>query len=198
MAYPRPRRTSASPGSTLIIANHSLHRLRRRIPYLRLHRLPMVTTRNPPIRRAATTRLYRCIISPGKRWNVTRDRVFGTGHFVSSQLSVNPPQPPLEEAPPPSATKQPAQLGLPPAPATPQKAVSGADYNMRLSRLPAPESLYYSKMSCDTSSPVTPSPTTATFQHQQQQPRFRARDAGLPIPKPGDLSLRSPVVFPQG
>ncbi|KAI0299254.1 hypothetical protein BC826DRAFT_996259 [Russula brevipes] len=25
-----------------------------------------------------------------------------------------------------------------------------------------------------------------------------ARDAGLPIPKPGDLSLPSPVVFPLG
>jgi serine/threonine protein kinase KIN1/2 len=116
------------------------------------------------------------------REKLERDRVYGPGHFASSQLSLSPPQPAPEEiqAPPPSTSKQPVQLAIPSSPSTPQKTTGGADYSIRPSRLPAPESMHYSKMSYDT--PVTPSPTAATF--QQQQPRPRARDAGLPSPKP--------------
>ena len=130
------------------------------------------------------------------REKMERDRLYGPGHFASSQLSVNPPQPAPEEVPPPSASNQ---LAVPASMVTPQKAIGGTDYTMRPSRLPAPESLHYSKMSYD--SPATPSPTGATFQHhqqqQQQQPRHRARDAGLPSPKV-DLTPPSPILVPGG
>ena len=129
------------------------------------------------------------------REKMERDRVYGPGHFASSQLSVNPPQPAPEEVPPPSASKQ---VAVPASTVTPQKASGGTDYNMRPSRLPPPESLHYSKMSYD--SPVTPSPTGATFQHQQQQqqqqPRSRARDAGLPGQKHVDMTPPSPITVP--
>jgi hypothetical protein len=129
------------------------------------------------------------------REKMERDRVYGPGHFASSQLSVNPPQPAPEEAPPSSASKQSVQLTVPASTVTPQKAIGGTDYNMRPSRLPAPESLHYSKLSYD----VTPSPTGATFQHQpQQQPRPRARDAGLPSPKHADISPPSPIAVSGG
>ena len=132
------------------------------------------------------------------REKLERDRVYGAGHFASSQLSVNPPQRAPEEAPPPSTSKQSIPVTVPASTATPQKPVGGTDYNMRPSRLPAPESLHYSKMSYD--SPGTPSPTGATFQHQsQQQPRPRARDAGLPNPKhAGEIAPPSPINVPGG
>lgn len=146
---------------------------------------------------ADPTRGYHPLISMYylAREKMERDRLYGAGHFASSQLSVNPPQPTPEEAPPPTILKQPAPTAVPTAIVTPQKATGGTDYNMRPSRLPAPESLHYSKMSYD--SPVTPSPTGTTFQQQQQQPRSRARDAGLPISKPGD-SPPSPMAIPGG
>ena len=133
------------------------------------------------------------------REKMERDRVYGVGHFASSQLSVNPSQPAPEEAPPPSASKQSVQLTVPTSSATPQKLTGGADYNMRPSRLPAPESLHYSKMSYD--HPVSPSPTATTFQQrQQQQPQPRARDAGLPGQKHVDLTppSPSPIAVPGG
>ena len=137
------------------------------------------------------------------REKLERDRVYGAGHFASSQLSVVPPQQRTTEEPPPSsASKQSVQISVPTSTVTPQKAVSGTDYNMRPSRLPAPESLRYSKMSYDT--PGTPSPTGATFQHQfqhqsQQQPRPRARDAGLPNPKHAvEITPPSPIAVPGG
>jgi hypothetical protein len=132
------------------------------------------------------------------REKMERDRLYGAGHFASSQLSVNPTQRTPEEAPPANASKQSIQLNVPASTVTPQKAVSGTDYNMRPSRLPAPESLHYSKMSYD--SPGTPSPTGATFQHQsQQQPRPRARDAGLPNAKHAvEITPPSPITVPGG
>ena len=157
-----------------------------------------ITQKEPP----DPTRGYHPLISIYylSREKLERDRVYGPGHFASSQLSLNPPQPTLEEvhAPPSSSSKQSVQITVPASTTTPQKATSGADYSMRPSRLPAPESPHYSKMSYD--SPVTPSPTAATFQQQQQQqqqPRFRARDVGLPIPKP-DLTAPSPITVPSG
>ncbi len=134
------------------------------------------------------------------REKLERDRVYGPGHFASSQLSLNPLQSAPEEvqAPPPSASKQSPLVGPPPT-VMPQKVAGGVDYNMRPSRLPAPESPHYSKMSYD-AQVTTPSPTAPTFQQQQQQqqqPRPRARDAGLSITKPGDLSP-APVVVSGG
>ncbi|KAI9508731.1 hypothetical protein F5148DRAFT_1148818 [Russula earlei] len=130
------------------------------------------------------------------REKMERDKVYGLGRFASSQLSLNPPQPAPEGAPPPTSSKQAVQLAVPASAGTPQKATGGADYTIRPSRLPAPESLHFSKMSYD--SPVTPSPTGTTFQQQQQHPRFRARDAGLPIPKQVDLSPPSPIIIHDG
>ena len=132
------------------------------------------------------------------REKIERDRLYGAGHFASSQLSVNPPQRSPEEAPPPSASKQSIQITVPATTVTPQKAVGGTDYNIRPSRLPAPESSHYSKMSYD--SPVSPSPTGTTFQHQlQQQPRPRARDAGLPNAKHAvEITPPSPIAVPGG
>ena len=135
------------------------------------------------------------------REKLERDRVYGAGHFASSQLSVNPPQRVPEEAPPSSASKQSIQLTVPSTTVTPQKAVGGTDYNMRPSRLPAPESLHYSKMSYD-SPGGTPSPTGATFQHQsQQQPRPRARDSGAGLPNAKhatEIAPASPIAVPGG
>jgi serine/threonine protein kinase KIN1/2 len=147
------------------------------------------------------TRGYHSLISMYylAREKMERDRLYGAGHFASSQLSVNPPQRTAEEAPPASASKQSVQITVPASTVTPQKAVGGTDYNMRPSRLPAPESLHYSKMSYD--SPGTPSPTGATFQHHQsqQQPRPRARDAGLPNPKHAvEITPPSPIAVPGG
>ena len=132
------------------------------------------------------------------REKMERDRVYGAGHFASSQLSVNALQRTQEEAAPPSASKQSIQITTPAPTVTPQKSVGGTDFNMRPSRLPAPESLHYSKMSYD--SPGTPSPTGATFQHQsQQQPRPRARDAGLPNSKHAvEITPPSPIAVPGG
>lgn len=144
------------------------------------------------------TRGYHSLISMYylAREKMERDKLYGAGHFASSQLSVNPTQRTPEEAPPASASKQSVQITVPASTVTPQKA--GTDYNMRPSRLPAPESLHYSKMSYDT--PGTPSPTGATFQHHsQQQARPRARDAGLPNPKHAvEITPPSPIVVPGG
>ncbi|KAI9508737.1 hypothetical protein F5148DRAFT_1367640 [Russula earlei] len=48
-----------------------------------------------------------------------RDRVYGVGHFASSQLSLNPPQPAPEGAPPPTPSKQAVQLAVPASAVTP-------------------------------------------------------------------------------
>jgi serine/threonine protein kinase len=132
------------------------------------------------------------------REKLERDRVYGPGHFASSQLSLNPLQPPPEEvqAAPSSTPSKPPPLVNPPPVSMSQKVAGGADYSMRPSRLPPPESPHYSKMSYD-AQVTAPSPTAPTFQQQQQQqqqPRARARDAGLPNTKPGDLVPPSPVV----
>ena len=131
------------------------------------------------------------------REKLERVRVYGPGHFASSQLSLNPLQPPPEEvqaAAPSTPAKPPPLVGPPPVPMS-QKVAGGADYSMRPSRLPPPESPHYSKMSYD-AQVTAPSPTAPTFQQQQQQqqqPRPRARDAGLPLQqKPGDLVVPPP------
>jgi hypothetical protein len=125
--------------------------------------------------------------------------MYSAGHFVSSWLSVNPPQPAPEEAPPISALKQSIQITAPASMATPQKSVGGTDYNMCPSQLPAPKSLHYSKMLYD-SPGGTPSPTGVTFQHQsQQQPQPHACDAGLPNPKhAGKIAPPSPIAVSGG
>ncbi|KAH7920346.1 Pkinase-domain-containing protein [Leucogyrophana mollusca] len=136
------------------------------------------------------------------REKLERERVYGPGHFASSQLSIASNAPPtaaaVDEAtaPPPYATKVLSQ----PAPvkkeqqALPSPASAKADYSMPLPRLPAPETSHYSGMSYD-ATPAAASPTATTFHGQP-----RARDAGLPSPaavaKRPDLPASGPPTAP--
>ncbi|KAL4263361.1 non-specific serine/threonine protein kinase [Pleurotus pulmonarius] len=130
------------------------------------------------------------------REKMEREKVYGPGHFASSQLSVQDPNPSMSGQPnsatpaipdeaPTSALNGAARGPGHSAPATAPsngKAEIGAkaDYSMPLPRLPAPETSHYSGMSYDaTSGQPVPSPTSPTF---QIHPQPRARDAGLPAP----------------
>ncbi|KIJ13649.1 hypothetical protein PAXINDRAFT_100605 [Paxillus involutus ATCC 200175] len=116
------------------------------------------------------------------REKLERERVYGPGHFASSQVSIqsgaaaNVPTPDEASAPTTFGTKVPSQTQ--PAKKDLQQlstSVSAkADYSMPLPRLPAPQTSHYSGMSYD-ATPAAPSPTTATFHGQP-----RARDAGVP------------------
>ena len=109
------------------------------------------------------------------REKLERERVYGPGHFASSQISIQsgavPNAPAIDEAAVPAKASQPTKRE--PQPST-TSASARADYSMPLPRLPAPETSHYSGMSYD-AAPTTASPTTATFQGQP-----RARDVGLP------------------
>ena len=121
------------------------------------------------------------------REKLERERVYGPGHFASSQMSLlgkedGPPPPPSAMKPIPSYTKGRQPDG------------TKADYNMQLPRLPAPDPSHYSGMSYDATGapqPAVPSPTTPGF-----TPQPRARDAGLPIPKQSDVPSSDNVGVP--
>ena len=126
------------------------------------------------------------------REKMERERVYGPGHFASSQLSLESTNradlvqstdgPP---APPPTSTKPLSQ----PSVRKPDMTVTGKpDYSMPLPRLPAPETSHYSGMSYDANSNA-PSPTTPGF------PQPRARDAamGVGLPKRNDLPPPTPI-----
>ena len=108
------------------------------------------------------------------REKLERERVYGPGHFASSQLSVH------------GVTTSTAEGSMKRRDPVPGGAKS--DYGMAVPRLPAPATSHYSGMSYDAGAGSGPtsagaSPTAATFQAAQQaQPR--ARDAGLPVPVP--------------
>ena len=108
------------------------------------------------------------------REKMERERVYGPGHFASSQLSVHGVAPSTAEG---SVRRR-----------DPVPGGAKADYGMAVPRLPAPATSHYSGMSYDAGAGSGPasagaSPTAATFQAAQQaQPR--ARDAGLPVPVP--------------
>ena len=121
------------------------------------------------------------------REKMQRERVYGPGHFASSQLSLttnaaannntvvktedNSTHPTKQANPPSTATT------TEPTPTT------KADYSMALPRLPAPESSHYSGMSYEPTAP-TPSPTTQVF-----HPQPRSRDStGM-----GDLGVQPPA-----
>ncbi|KAG6331469.1 hypothetical protein ID866_7622 [Astraeus odoratus] len=127
------------------------------------------------------------------REKMERERVYGPGHFASSQLSiahVPANSSTADEASVPPAysaktllqsqtvRKEPQQLPTP--------VSAKADYSMPLPRLPAPETSHYSGMSYDATSAAPATPATPTF-HGQPRPR----DAGLPAPptvaKPVDI-----------
>ncbi|THH12048.1 hypothetical protein EW146_g7832, partial [Bondarzewia mesenterica] len=105
------------------------------------------------------------------REKLERDKVYGPGHFASSQLSLqaNSPSGPTSDdipAPPSSAARPSIQF------TTPKKEphTGKADYSMQLPRLPPPETSHYSGMSYDVAQ-ATQSPTTPTFHHQPRAPR---------------------------
>ncbi|EGN97581.1 hypothetical protein SERLA73DRAFT_92742 [Serpula lacrymans var. lacrymans S7.3] len=129
------------------------------------------------------------------REKLERERVYGPGHFASSQLSLQsnvPGGPSADEAngPPPYPTKALSQ----PIPAKKdqvrelQQPVSAkADYAMQLPRLPVPKTSHYSGMSYDAASAAAPSPTSPAFHGLP-----RARDAGLPAPDAKRTDLAPP------
>lgn len=125
------------------------------------------------------------------REKLERERVYGPGHFASSQISIQSGAVPgvtaVDEGIP-NAYGAKAQSQL--AKREPQSLVTPvsarADYSMPLPRLPAPETSHYSGMSYDAAS-ATASPTAATFHGQP-----RARDVGLP-PSPQPTTKRVDV-----
>jgi hypothetical protein len=122
------------------------------------------------------------------REKLERERLYGPGHFASSQLSLQqeaaavaaPPS--SSAAPSADASSQPppyATMSRHPPPSKTGKDKEPAartDYTMFVPRVPAPETSHYSGMSYDaqTQQPATSaSPTTQTF-----HPQPRPRDAG--------------------
>ncbi|KII84894.1 hypothetical protein PLICRDRAFT_45728 [Plicaturopsis crispa FD-325 SS-3] len=123
------------------------------------------------------------------REKLERERVYGPGHFASSQLSIQsaaiPQAPPTASAAATAVAGQEQQTpALAPRKDPPASARGKADYSMPLPRLPQPATSHYSGMSYDgTTAPATPSPTSAGF-----HPQPRARDAGdsISVPKRSD------------
>ncbi|KZT30084.1 Pkinase-domain-containing protein [Neolentinus lepideus HHB14362 ss-1] len=108
------------------------------------------------------------------REKLERERVYGPGHFASSQVSLEASQvtsaAPETPAPPTSA-----KILLQPEVSKKDSVPGKADYSMPLPRLPAPETSHFSGMSYDVSQ-ATPSPTSPNF-----HPQPRPRDAGVPV-----------------
>jgi hypothetical protein len=120
------------------------------------------------------------------REKMERERVYGPGHFASSQLSItsgdDAPQP-LQ--PPPSAAKRDKDTEYSPA-------HDKVDYSMALPRLPAPETSHYSGMSYDAKGNAPSSPPTTPASPGFPQPRARAVDDKLTVPKRADVSGGAP------
>ncbi|KAF9222128.1 Pkinase-domain-containing protein [Gyrodon lividus] len=120
------------------------------------------------------------------REKLERERVYGPGHFASSQVSIQSGGaanlPTADEASIPTTYGTKVLLQPQPTKKEPQQlptpVSTKADYTMPLPRLPAPETSHYSGMSYD-ATPAAASPTAAAFHGQP-----RARDAGLPPPPP--------------
>ncbi|KAI0084545.1 hypothetical protein BDY19DRAFT_898273 [Irpex rosettiformis] len=111
------------------------------------------------------------------REKMERERVYGPGHFASSQLSLESGYR-QDQAPAPAAPPTNAKSLSQPAVRKPEATLPAKpDYSMPLPRLPAPETSHYSGMSYDVAA-ATPSPTAAHF------PQPRARDAAIGVPKP--------------
>ncbi|KAH9895931.1 Pkinase-domain-containing protein [Cubamyces lactineus] len=122
------------------------------------------------------------------REKMEREKVYGPGHFASSQLSLESSSRPdalSVDAPvqPPTSAKQ---LSTPAVRKRDAPITGKPDYSMPLPRLPAPETSHYSGMSYDIT-PATPSPTASSF------PQPRARDAALAVPKREDGAQPRPI-----
>lgn len=132
------------------------------------------------------------------REKMERERVYGPGHFASSQLSLTTnaaasnntgiktedgsTHPVKQTNPPPKATT------TEPTPTT------KADYSMALPRLPAPESSHYSGLSYEPTAP-TPSPTAQTS-HPQPRSRDSTGMGDLGVQPPASLN-KTPIRAPQ-
>ncbi|KAF9518334.1 hypothetical protein BS47DRAFT_336864 [Hydnum rufescens UP504] len=122
------------------------------------------------------------------REKLERERVYGAGHFASSQLSLaaegETPSIYADGLSAPTATSLSQASST--APTTPSKLVPSikADYNMPLPRLPAPETPHYSGMSYEspsTQAPPSPAPPQVSF----AQPRPKTDGIGTAIlPRP--------------
>ena len=120
------------------------------------------------------------------REKLERDRVYGPGHFASSQLSLpiegETPSIYADGSPAPSTTLPPQASSA--IPSTPAKLVASsvkADYNMPLPRLPPPETSHYSGMSYESPSPqASPSPTTPQVAFAQPRPKTDAVGTAIP------------------
>lgn len=119
------------------------------------------------------------------RERLERERVYGPGHFASSQLSI-------QDAAVASDSKEAPATPVAAQPPVPKKEPSSkVDYGMALPHLPAPETSHQSGMSYEANATngngnaaPAPSPTVTTF-----APQPRARDAGLPSQQvPGDMA----------
>jgi len=122
------------------------------------------------------------------REKMERERVYGPGHFASSQLSLATNTTPAHSAGVKTEDASTKQSANAPAKVSTTEPNTKADYSMALPRLPAPESSHYSGMSYEPTA-ATPSPTTPAF-----HPQPRSRDsAGLTIKQPdgmGDLGVQ--------
>lgn len=114
------------------------------------------------------------------REKLERERVYGPGHFASSQLSIQENNGAAAEPTPNDANGSFAGKP-PPSPSAAKNTPTKVDYGMALPHLPAPETIHQSGMSYDVT-PATPSPTTPGF----GQPR--GRDSGLPVNKNAEMT----------
>ncbi|KZT58038.1 Pkinase-domain-containing protein [Calocera cornea HHB12733] len=123
------------------------------------------------------------------REKIEREKVYGPGHFASSQLSLVG-----DEVLPRSSTSVPPEV--PPktaistsVPSTPQSpAAPKSAYNVPTPKLPAPPPSYVSTVPTSYGVPATPSPTTPGFSAAAQQPtpRARAQEAVMQLPGEGE------------
>lgn len=123
------------------------------------------------------------------REKMERERVYGPGHFASSQLSLTTDATANNTGVRADDTSKPPANA--PSKTTEPTSDTKADYSMPLPRLPAPESSHYSGMSYEPTAP-TPSPTAQAF-HPQPRPRD---SAGLSIKQSdgmGDLGVQPPA-----
>ena len=126
------------------------------------------------------------------REKMERERVYGPGHFASSQLSLttnvasNNTNVKTEDG----STKQ----AHSPPKATTDPTSTKADYSMALPLLPAPESSHYSGMSYDPTAP-TPSPATQAL-HPQPRPRDSIGMGDLGVQPPASPN-KTPIRAPQ-
>ncbi|KAI0703400.1 hypothetical protein BC835DRAFT_1262895 [Cytidiella melzeri] len=112
------------------------------------------------------------------REKMERERVYGPGHFASSQLSLESSYRSDPNAAAPAAVPTNGKtLSTPAVRKADPVLTSKPDYSMPLPRLPAPETSHFSGLSYDVTS-ATPSPTANNF------PQPRARDATMNVPNP--------------